>query len=219
MRDNFATPQSNVSWQERGPNSAAGDGPPVRCVSPWAAYLKHRATRLGATQGNRLSGPASPPRCGLDSGQSPEMRLSLKAVAGPCLSLMFAGSPRVLAGDGGVVVSVDAACEAARAGLRPDFGILVLGRGKGSEELEAQGLVPKATADPRVQAGVSLPVDPRMPHWLAVQLVTHAGLTPRFVVMRPATVGVYEDCARAIAKDVRAWAKANEAPLIAARGN
>jgi hypothetical protein len=100
-----------------------------------------------------------------------------------------------------------------------DFGILVLGRGKGSEELEAQGLVPKATADPRVQGRESLAVDPRMPHWLAVQLVTHADLTQRFVVMRPATVGVYEDCARAIARDVRTWTKANETALIAARGN
>ena len=96
-----------------------------------------------------------------------------------------------------------------------DFGILVLGRGQGAAELEARGLVPKVTADPRVRAAESLPVDPRTPHWLVVQLVSHSGAAHRFVAMRPATVGVYEDCARVIVKNVRDWVKANEAALIA----
>lgn len=71
-----------------------------------------------------------------------------------------------------------------------DFGVIVLGRGKGVEELQAKGFDSVGTAEKRVSSAADpARVGGRELYWLAVDVVSPTLAKQRFIAIRPATVG------------------------------
>jgi hypothetical protein len=101
-----------------------------------------------------------------------------------------------------------------------DFGVIVMGRGKGVEELQARGFDSVGSAEERVSPAADPPrIGGREQYWLAVDVWSPTLPKQRFIAIRPATVGVYDDLGGQIARNVREWAKANAQALIAARAD
>jgi hypothetical protein len=98
-----------------------------------------------------------------------------------------------------------------------DFGVIVLARSQGDEELRAQGLGAGFSAEDARPGNTVQLTGSTVWYWLVVEVVSPLPVKQRFFARSPASFHAYASCASGIAEDVRAWAEQNAAALVAAR--